>query len=68
MLGGEGALPEAALAAHGPEERRAAACQGGRLKEGEETVGTVTAGGEVPPPFWQPRLWWAKFWVVATGS
>ena len=61
------AAAEAAEAEEAEEERRAAACQGGRLKEGEETVGTVTAGGEVPPPFWQTRLWWAKFWVVATG-
>ena len=21
----------------------------------------------LPPPFWRTRLWWAKFWVVATG-
>ena len=61
------AAAEAEEAEEAEEERRTVVSQGGRLKEEEEAVGTVTAGGEVPPPFWQTRLWWAKFWVVVTG-
>ena len=60
-------LEEVKAADAAAEAEEAEEAEEERLKEGEETVGTVTAGGEVPPPFWQTRLWWAKFWVVATG-